>query len=292
MSYTRFLDFQFSIKDHISIHNGAGDFPEIRVTNQYATACISLYGGQMLSFMPVQANEDLLFLSPDAVFDDGTAIRGGIPVCWPWFGQAIGPGLPAHGYARTQTWSIERTVQLADGSSQVVLQLPPGDYGVAEGLALTLHIHVGKTLLLELQTENVGDTPQWVSQALHSYLHVRKVSNCVIKGLDQVSFIDKLQDDKAHIQQGDLFIDQSVDRVYLTENNTICINDPDFNRSISIQNTGNDATVVWNPGEALYDLTADSFNQMVCIESAHLNRDGTLLQPNDVKLVSTEISVG
>lgn len=291
MSYIRFLDFQFSIKDSITIQAGAGDFPEIMVSNQYAKARISLYGGQVLSFHPKDAEQDLLFLSPDAVFDDGVPIRGGIPVCWPWFGPSSKSGQPSHGVARTQTWSIEKTVQLSDGSSEVVLQLPPGDYGGLTGLALSLRICIGKTLLLELLTENVGDSPQVVSQALHSYFRVGKVSECNLEGLDQVEFVDKLHEDRFSIQQGDLTIKEPVDRIYLCDSNLINLRDPGLGRTINIQNAGNDSTVVWNPGCALKDLTGESYHQMVCVESARLNSNQHTILPNESLLLSTEIGV-
>jgi len=291
MSYIRFLDFQFSIKDAITVQAGAGDFPEIIVSNQYAKARISLYGGQVLSFHPKDAEQDLLFLSPDAEFDDGVPIRGGIPVCWPWFGPSSKSGQPSHGVARTQTWSIEKTVQLSDGSSEIVLHLPPGDFGQFESLALSLSIRIGKTLLLVLKTENLGDSPQIISQALHSYLQVSRASECAIIGVNQVEYIDKLLDTQPCIQNGDLVINEPVDRIYHCVSNRVELKDAGLNRTIRITNEGNDSTVIWNPGCALKDLSGESYHQMVCVESAWLNSNQHTILPNESLLLSTEIGV-
>lgn len=156
----------------LTIVEGPGGLPMVHVNNAHATARISLYGGQVLGYRPQGAAADLLFVSEQAHYQSGKAIKGGAPVCWPWFGaDPQGLGRPAHGFVRNRLWDLRQTAALPDGQTQMVLGLTDTAETRAlwpHAFDLSLTITVGATLRLDLSTHNTGPTPFDITQALHS----------------------------------------------------------------------------------------------------------------------------
>lgn len=298
MSFIQSLNQQFAIEDSITVNRGPGGFPAIHISNSWASACISLHGGQILSYQPKSANQDLLFLSPDTEYKFGVAIRGGVPVCWPWFGPATRSNatlkLPSHGFARNTVWRIEKTEIDENGFSRVVIVLND-DESTRElwpyKFQLKLSFLVGKSLSLELETSNTGEVAFEVTQALHSYFYVGDVSKCLVKGLGDISYIDKLDNGASKSQIGDLLIEDPVDRIYQAGTNVVYINDPVLNRQISVTSRANDSTVIWNPWKPLKDMSGDHFKNMLCIEAATLQEQNRKFEPGEIKSLVTEISI-
>lgn len=243
----------------------------VSVRNKAASAEISTYGGHVLSYTP-EGGENLLFLSKESYFTPGKPIRGGIPVCWPWFGpHKTDTTLPQHGFVRISQWRLVQTEETGD-STTVTLEcvstpetraLWPHDF------RLTLAITVGRTLNLVLTTTNTGTTPFVITDALHTYFSIGDISRVSVKGLDGFKYLDR--DGGAHkYQAGDITISGETDRVYFSGDRCV-IADPVKERTISVEKTGFPDTVVWNPwaerAKAITDLGNDEYRAMICAEA-------------------------
>lgn len=246
--------------------------PALRLaTRNGASALVSLFGGQVLSWTP-PGGAERLYLSPDAVFDGKTPIRGGIPVCFPQFAD-LGT-LPAHGFARTRNWSVvtERgskdyalvTLGLTDDEATRVLW----PHAFAAELSILLE---ESRLDLEFEVTNTGDRDLEFTAALHTYLAVREVEESRLEGLHGFSFRDKTDANRIKRDSGDvLLIEGETDRVYHDVQRPVLLRE--YDRSLGINADGFPDVVVWNPwierSAAIADLPDDAFRHMLCVEAA------------------------
>jgi len=225
------LNKQFGITDHLQFEM-IDDHIVCCIKNDYATAKVSTYGGQILSFLPNSEMEDVLFLSEKAVYQAGKALRGGVPVCWPWFGDDdSGFGRPSHGFARNQPWDVFDCKQNDDGSTTIVLSLSDTDGSLAVWpyrFNLLITVNIAQTLTVTLTTINTGTKAFPLTQALHTYFKVSDVKHVKVSGLNGHSYLDKLTHFSSYTQTGDVIIDKEVDRVYLDVNNNVTLHDAGF----------------------------------------------------------------
>ena len=278
------LNKEFSYKNgnyFLHFKNGPDDIPVIEINNMFASATISLQGAHVLSWKPV-GEKDVIWLSDDATFATGKSVRGGIPVCWPWFGaHESEPDFPAHGFARTVLWQVTEAQQLTNGETQVSFKL---DTQLLEqkyqqmwpqSTVAEYHLRIGKTLRLELSTFNNSAEAVILGQALHTYFNVSDVSATTIEGLADKDYLDKTDGFVRKKQSGLITIDSEVDRVYLNTADDVVINDQ--NRNIMIKKQGSLSTVVWNPwkevADKMADLGQDGYLTMLCVESANAAED-------------------
>lgn len=248
------LNIDYGIADQLKFVKGNGGLPFILISNHGATALISVYAAQVLSFQPTTECEDLLFLSQKSYYEEGKAIRGGIPVCWPWFGPDPNDrDRPDHGFVRNGLWAILATAAMADNETKVTLQfqetIQSNNYW-RQPFTLDLEILVGNTLTLKLVTRNTGDKAFSITQALHAYLQVGDINQVQILGLEDADYLDKLDDSVQKRQSGAVTFLEEVDRIYTGTQNKWIIDDSSFKRQIKITATSNKTTVVWNPWEA------------------------------------------
>lgn len=267
---------------------GPGGLPFIHIHNAHAQAHISLYGGQVLSFRP-HAHTDLLFLSEQALYQDGKAIRGGVPVCWPWFGpdpQAL--GRPNHGFARTQQWALRHTASTAEGETQITLGLtdtPDTRALWPHAFELTLDIRIGATLELVLTTRNTGTAPFDITQALHTYLAVSDSAQATVHGLDGCRYIDNATGAHGALrQQADsVRFEAEVDRIYTGAPAELALVDGAGQRTLRIASAGSQTAVVWNPGATvaarMADLPSGGERHFVCVETANAANDVITVPP-------------
>jgi len=243
------------------------------VTNGFAEAHIYLLGAQVTHFRPA-GHEPLLWLSPLSAFAVGKAIRGGVPICWPWFGpHPSRADLPAHGLARTREWRPLDAAQLADGRTRLRLELSEDETTLAawpHRFALTLTATIGDSLELELTTTNTGDTPFSYADALHTYLEVGDVLTVSIRGLEGLPFVHSTRHDRG-VQSGPIVFDgREVNNIYVPSRGAVVVDDASMKRRIDLVKAGSEATVVWNPGEAggtsVRDVGAH-WNEFVCVEA-------------------------
>ncbi len=243
------------------------------VTNAHAEAHIYLLGAQVTHFRPA-GQEPLLWLSPLSAFEAGKAIRGGVPICWPWFGpHPSRADLPAHGLARTREWRPLDIAQLADGRTRLRLALSEDETTLAawpHRFALSLTATIGTALEIELSTTNTGDEPFAYADALHTYLSVGDVRSVSVRGLEGRPFVHSTRHNRG-VQSGPIVFDGGeVNNIYVPSRGAVVVDDASLKRRIDVVKAGSEATVVWNPGEAggtsMRDVGAH-WNQFVCVEA-------------------------
>lgn len=260
------------------------------VENRLGRAELSLFGGQVLGWIPSDGQGyDRLWVSPDSHWDMRRPVRGGIPVCWPWFGQHIDPSLPAHGFVRSQGWQLLETTELNDCTE---VRLQPA-HTVGRGLdtesELTLTLRLGIELTLILTTRNTGNRMIPLGCALHSYFRVSDIGDISLDGLFG-TYSDKTRD-WAHLQTPSPYrFSEETDRIHLLAAPEVVVNDPAAPGNTRIRSAGHDSIVVWNPwlqraGE-LGDMAAGDHRQMLCVETA-LTQDFQLLPGQVHHLVQT-----
>ena len=234
----------------------------------------------------------------DAQFATGKSLRGGIPVCWPWFGpHARDCTLPSHGPARTAAWQPVAAAALDDGSTRISFELIMNDTlaGLCgHALRVQLHVSIGESLSLMLETTNLGDSPFTLTQALHSYFNVGDVRQTTLTGLDGCAYIDKAGGANADkVQHGDVHISDETDRIYLATGERDCsIIDPLLKRKIIIRSSGSDSMVVWNPwtdvAARMGDLGSDGYLHMLCVETTNAASDARQLAAGATHRLGTE----
>lgn len=282
------LNQQFSIKNQLQFNQDVEGFVMVDVSNQFAKARLSTYAGQVISFLPKHTTEEVLFLSDKAIYQDGKAIRGGIPICWPWFGDdTSGFGRPSHGFVRNQPWSILASASLEDGRTSVTLGLTESNGSLAVWpylFQLELEVIVGSELEIKLTTKNTGAQTFVISQALHTYFNISDVDNIAVSGLDNKIYLDKLDDFSSKLQSGDVLVTEETDRIYQQAPESVWLKDTGFDRTINIKSAGSNTTVIWNPWSTsvtkIADLDDSSFRHFVCVETANAADDTVTIPAN------------
>lgn len=248
----------------------APGLPLLLIRNRHCEAVIALQGAQLLEYAP-RHGTPLLWLSPNAIFKAGTAIRGGIPVCLPWFGvNQQHPYKPKHGFVRNRDWQLTRATDTEDGKTRLTLTL---DYQGEEPelfehpFKTELAISLGDTLELTLTTTNTGSSPMPLSWALHSYHPVADLERTQVQGLDGAHYLDNTRGLTSAHQSGPITFNGEVDRAYEKVGATQTI---EGKPRISVSGENCDSAIVWNPGAKLAatisDIGADTYNQFVCVE--------------------------
>lgn len=292
------LNEQFGIKGQLTFAEGPGGLPVAEIHNDAGRATIALQGAHVMMFEP-HGDEPVLWLSDYASFVPGKSIRGGIPVCWPWFGaHASDASLPSHGYARTAQWQPVESEALADGRTRIVFELvdtPETKAMCPHALRLRNSITVGAALTVALETTNLSEAPFNLTQALHTYFAVADVRRISIEGLEDCDYLDKVEDFARKRQQGPVTIAHEVDRIYLGTGELQEIRDPGMERVIRITSTGSHSTVVWNPwtdkAEKMGDFGPDGHLGMLCVETANAADDAVELAPGAMHTLSAEYAV-
>ncbi len=274
---------------------GQGGLVFAEIANDYADARVFLYGGHLTHYQP-RGEQPVIWLSSESHFENGKSIRGGIPVCWPWFGDApADPGKPAHGFARTCLWQVDKTGE-KNGCTFIRLFLVDDEKTRSlwpYSFRLELTVTVGKSLVMTLKAYNTDKQPFVCTGALHSYFSVADVSALEIIGLNGCSYLDKVENFKQKQQCGPVRFKGETDRVYLHTVNECVINDPLMKRNICIDKKGSRTTVVWNPGSEKAALMADvadgGHKKMVCVETANAADDTTTILPGKSHILQADI---
>ncbi|MDQ6979883.1 MAG: D-hexose-6-phosphate mutarotase, partial [Ghiorsea sp.] len=238
----------FGIQDKLSFRDAGNGFIIIDIRSELCTASMALQGAHVMTWQP-RGEAPVLWLSPDAKLEKGKSIRGGIPICWPWFGDhATESTFAAHGFARTADWELVSTSELAGGEIEVVMRLsdtrtPQWVYDTP----VEIKVVFGRSLNIELITTNQSSVPVQLSEALHTYFHVQDVRKIEVQGLNGIEYLDKLEGYQREIQQCAVHFEQEVDRIYINQSSDVVIQDKVLNRSVSITKQGSQSSIVWNP---------------------------------------------
>lgn len=259
-----------------------------------AEAVIAHHGAHVLSFVP-EGGQDLLWVSEQAIFKPGKAIRGGIPVCWPWFADhPTDSNMPAHGVARTSMWDLESTT--GDSANFALVDTAETRELWSHSFKLHLIVTVTPTSLeVVFEAKNRGHTPVTTTAALHTYFSVSDASAIDISGLEGTNYIDKMADDTLIKQDGEIRISAEVDRIYLDTTADCLLADPGMDRTIRVAKSGSQSTVVWNPWEAkarrMRDFGDEEYKEMVCIETCNAGTDIVVVAPGEVHRLVATLSV-
>ncbi len=255
----------------------------IELNNRYGSATLTNHGGTLLSYIPVGGDE-VIWVSETAVYDGSKPVRGGVPVCWPWFGpydpQALGAdpsdaAKKGHGVARYEFWGVASARSVGD-ATEVVLQLEPND-SIRQAwplpFELKLIVTLGEKLTMELVGKNCSERDWKVSEAFHTYFRVGQAENLVIEGLENTTYIDKDRDSQRFIQEGPLHLGLPMERIYLDQQGAVVLEDSNNGRKIVMEKVNSASTVVWNPGpegaKGFADMPDDQYAHMVCVEAAN-----------------------
>jgi len=281
------LNERFGLKDALRFEEGPGGLTLAKIATDTATAKIYLQGAHVVAWQPASAEHPVLFMSARSHFAAGKAIRGGVPLVFPWFADRTGglPG-PAHGFARTMEWEVVATERRAEGVALSFKLLPnqtTRDLGF-DHFVLVYEVVVGATLTLRLEVENVGDSPLTFEEALHAYFAISYVHAVEVDGLDETDYLDRAhQAVRKHQAAGAIRFAGETDQLHLNTRAAITISDPEWKRRIVIEKRGSDSTVVWNPwiekAARLADFGDDEWPQMVCVEPANATENAVTVAP-------------
>ncbi|HFQ61518.1 MAG TPA: D-hexose-6-phosphate mutarotase [Epsilonproteobacteria bacterium] len=275
---------------HKQFENG---FKYIEILNKYAHAKIALQGAHIFACR-FKDKPPLLWLSKKAFFEEGKAIRGGIPICFPWFGKHTeDTTLPQHGFARTQLWQCVEEKELADGSTFVRLKLSTNMFTLTQWkykFKLYIEFVIGKTLNVSLHIHNIDTKPFEVSTALHTYFSVSDINKTSVRGLEGCQYYDALET-QYNEQTIPLVIDKEVDRVYFSPNNVITLDDD--RKKIVLSQSGSNSLVLWNPwkekSKTMQDMTEDGYRTMLCLETANAREDMRVIAAGETHTLRAKI---
>jgi glucose-6-phosphate 1-epimerase len=286
-----------TLPDGVRVVPGRGGLSAVRVDVPACSAEIYLHGAHLTSWRPHGA--EVLWVSDEAVYRPDKAIRGGVPICFPWFADGRdGSAKPAHGFARTTEW---RLVDASNDGRRVELTLSLTD--TEETRALWPHqftadyrVRMGEDgLALLLTVTNTGVGAFTFEEALHTYFGVADIRSATVQGLEGSSYLDMVPgaDRGPHVQDGPIAFTGETDRTFQGTSATAVIRDAD--RSVRAARDGSRSAVVWNPwvakSAAMADFGDDEWTGMVCVETANVKADAVTLEPGADHTMSAYISV-
>lgn len=290
------MNQQILSKANIEQTSYLGRIPLLSIKTERFSAQISLFGGQLISWQPKRGAE-VLWCTPLEKVPPGKAIRGGAPICWPWFGKGDDPKAPAHGFARIARWQLHTIEDLDNSRVKVTLDLHSSNENQAWTTDLRLRcIYIlGEELQVDLQTTNIRQQVLHYTEALHTYFYVGDIEQVSVSGLEGCVYLDKLEDYQRKRQQGPLSIDQATDKIFLDSPSECVLIDPSMKRKIHIEKQGSRNTIVWNPGaeqaKQLVDMHEQSYRNMLCLESGNVAPQTVNMPPNSTHTLKTRYRI-
>jgi glucose-6-phosphate 1-epimerase len=292
------LNSNFGIAGKVNFFSGKGGLPSVEINTKDAKAQISLYGAQLLSFIP-QGQQDLIWMSDRSLFEEGKAIRGGIPLCFPWFGpHATDKTKPQHGFARLQYWQVQGIRENTEEEIVVDLCLQQSENSLAlwpYHFKAIAQFTIGRNLEVKLTVTNTGADSFEYSDALHTYFNISSIDIIGIEGLQDATYYDGFGMTLKTQHPAVLYFNTETNRRYVNTAGSCVIHDTNRNRKIIVEKTGSKVTVVWNPGEevakTIGDMQPNGYETFVCVEpaNAYPGIDMISLQPGQSHTLSTVI---
>ena len=291
------LDRRFAIPGVAKVTEGNGGLPRVQISGAFGSGEVYLHGAQVTSWKPA-GHDEVLFVSTKSHWQEGQAIRGGIPICFPWFrAKADDAHAPAHGVVRTRSWELESVVESENGvavsmvthSDEQSRRWWPGEF------RLLHRVTFGPKLNLELVCTNTGTMPFRFEEALHTYNRVSDVAKARLQGLDTVQFLDNTDSNREKTQIGDVAIASQTDSAYMNTGNAVDLLDPAMQRHIRLTKANSRTTVVWNPwregAAGLKDLGDGEWKQFLCAEASNILGDSVNLDPGQEHKMTAVLSV-
>jgi glucose-6-phosphate 1-epimerase len=290
------LDRSFGIPGMARVCEGNDGLLRVQITGSQVEGEIYLHGAQVTSWKPAGSDE-VLFVSTKSLWQEGQAIRGGIPICFPWFrAKADDPKAPAHGFVRTKSWQLESIVEEDSGvavsmsteSDEQTRRWLPADF------RLVYRVVFGPELTMELTCTNTGNSGLRFEEALHTYNRVSDVANVRLQGLDAVQFLDNTDSNRAKIKHGDVVIASATDNAFIGTQNDVTLIDPELDRCIRLKRTNSLTAVVWNPWREgavrLGDLGDGEWTQFLCVEASNILASSISLAPGEEHKMTAVLS--
>jgi glucose-6-phosphate 1-epimerase len=273
----------------------------LEIDNPLATGKIALQGAHVMQWQPKFLPDPVLWLSSNARFVKGRSIRGGTPICWPWFGaHPTDSTLCPHGFARVIPWRVMDIDATPTGATRIILEMqqtPEAQRQLSYPYELTLTITIGRRLRIDMATTNLAEHPFVIGEAFHTYFNVSDISNISITGMQDCVYLDKLLKYERNVEHNALVFDGSeYDRVYVHHSADCAIHDSGYNRIIHIAKSGSDATVVWNPGAekagSMGDMgVGDEWRKTICVETTNALDNMVVINPGRKHTLSAEYSI-
>ncbi|EXJ13454.1 D-hexose-6-phosphate mutarotase [Imhoffiella purpurea] len=295
------LNAEFGIPGTLSLVEGPGGLTLIEIANPLATARLATHGGQVLAYRPRSAREDLLFVGERAHFAPDREIKGGVPLCWPWFGRdPAEPERVIHGFARVLEWTPVQCEACADGSTRVRMRVTDDARTRAiwpHAFVLEVEIRIGATLSVALTTRNPGDSALRITQGLHAYFRIGGLARLTVEGLDGCRYLDYAAGapEPEAVQEGDLIFRGEVNRIYERVPSSLSIQDPGLGRRIRIDGRNSGTCVVWNPwiasARAMEDLDDGDYLRFICVETVNAASEVIEIPPGDAFTLAADYRI-
>lgn len=271
-----------------------GDLILAKIDTPLARAMVAIQGAQIIEWQPADEENLVVWRAEAPSYETGKSVRGGVPICWPWFGNHATLTM-AHGFVRFMDWQLMKADCHDDGVMSLHWRITDNAHTRAlwpYPFELDLVMHIGQTLRMQLVTHNTGTESFSITQGLHTYLKVGDTHSVVIRGLEGGYYLDKLKG-FARTQQDDVItINGALDRIYFGTSHAIEIEDTEFNRLILVEKEGSHSTVVWNPDENVpAGMRPDESRHMVCVEAVNAADDTVSIAPGARKILGTTLSV-
>lgn len=290
---------EFAMPGVLEFEETASGLVYASVTTHAARAAVFLQGAHLTHWEPAGA-EPVLFVSPQSEFAPGKAIRGGVPIVFPWFAtdskqdRTDGKPGPSHGFARTQEWTLAFAALVGEDVS-LTFTLGPTEISRRLGFdrfRVALQMTIGRTLALRMTVANEAEEPLAFEEAFHSYFAVSDVRQATLEGLEPTGFIDKTANFASRsAEERRLDFAGFTDRVYNHTAATCVIGDPGARRKIVVEKTNSATTVVFNPRKALPDLAETEWPKMLCVETANASESPVTLAPGETQTMSMRVTV-
>ncbi|MCA1962355.1 MAG: D-hexose-6-phosphate mutarotase [Prosthecobacter sp.] len=285
------------LPDCIQAEDSPGGFRTYSIKHPACSASVAENGAHVMTWQPMGQDQPVLYLSPQATLSPGKAIRGGIPICWPWFNaHPSDPTKPMHGIARIQRWELLRADAQLDHVSMLFRLRSTGQTCDVWPHDFTCHVGIslGAKLEVSLMTQNNGTEAMVITEALHTYLAVGDIAQTTVRGLKGARYLDTVGTPAQRLQEGEITFGCEVDRQYVSTAGVV-VDDPAWDRRLIIDKLGSGTTVVWNPwidkSKRLPDLPDEAYRGFLCVEAANAGEAAVRLPPGGHHVIVTTLQV-
>jgi len=279
----------------------------IKIQNSHAEAEIFIQGAQLTHFQ-ASGKQATIWCSRSARFKKHSAVRGGIPLCWPWFGDLnknpervkasmLPTAVNAHGFARNLQWELKEISEPSPSETIVKMALSSNEYTQSlfpHAFQLVVEFSISDQLCIHFLVINTGKESFSYTAALHSYFAIGDITQSTVSGFDQGVYIDALDHWQQKIQEGCINVDGEVDRIYLDTPDTCRIQCAQKNRLVQLDTVGSRSTVIWNPwidkSKRLSDFDKTEYKEMLCIETANALQDYVTLKPGKERNLTLKLT--
>jgi glucose-6-phosphate 1-epimerase len=291
------LNEHFGLPGVLVFHATASGLIYADITAPQATATVYLQGAHVVAWQP-KGQQPAIFVSRKSDFAPGKAIRGGVPIAFPWFAaRHDGKTGPSHGFARIQNWTLA-FVALAGDDLHLTFTLGPTEISRNLGydnFRLAYQLTIGRMVTMQITVVNDATAPLVFEEALHTYYAIADIHEVIVNGLEGVTYLDKNDNVQPKVQHGAITITEPTDRVYLNTTSTCVLHDAGGKRSITVTKAGSNSTVVWNPGESgarkLTDMDPTEWHEFIAIETANVAVNAVTLAPGAKHVMQVRVSV-